>query len=44
MEYARAIVDELGDLVEWCCNLEDCEIDGMLERHPEWYITTIAIG
>jgi hypothetical protein len=42
--YARVIVDELGHLVEYASDLTGAEINEMLEEHPEWRLTTQAIG
>lgn len=42
--YARVIVDELGHLMEYASDLTGEEINKMLEEHPEWRLTTQAIG
>lgn len=41
--YARAIIDELGHLVEYASELTEAEINKMLEEHPEWRLTTIEL-
>lgn len=42
MLYARAIVDELGDIIAWCRDLKESEIDEMLDRYPEFSIRCFA--
>ena len=42
--YSRVIVDELGHLVDYASDLTGAEINKMLEEHPEWKLTTQAIG
>lgn len=42
MEYRSAIVDELGYLVAWVCELSDSECDRILNEHPEYTITCIG--
>lgn len=41
LEFKSAIVDECGDVVYWCENLTDNEIDEILVNHPEWCIACI---
>ena len=43
MEYARVIVDELGEVVAWCKNLTQEEIDNVLNESPECKITCIVL-
>ena len=43
MEYARAIVDELGEVVAWCKDLTQEEIEKVLEESPECKITCIVL-
>ena len=42
MLYARAIVDELGDVIAWCRDLKESEIEEILDRYPESSIRCIA--
>lgn len=35
IEYRSAIVDELGDIVCWCDDLKNNEVDSFLIAHPE---------
>lgn len=41
MEYRSAIVDELGNLVAWCCELSESEKERILDDHPEYTISCI---
>lgn len=41
IEFKSAIVDELGDIVCWCANLSDEEIEEILTNHIEWRKTCI---
>ena len=43
MEYSRAIVDELGEVVAWCKDLTQEEIEKVLEESPEYKITCIVL-
>lgn len=43
MIYARAIVDELGYVVEWVSDLTGAEINEILTEHPEYTIKAIQI-
>lgn len=43
MEYARAIVNELGEVVAWCRDLTQEEIQKVLEESPEYRITCIVL-
>lgn len=43
MEYARAIVDELGEVVAWCKDLTQEEIEKVLEESTECKITCIVL-
>lgn len=36
MEFRTAIVDELGDVVCWCEDLTEDNIEEILDTHPEW--------
>ena len=42
--YTRAIVDELGHLVEYASDLTGAEINEILEEHPEYRLTTIMVA
>lgn len=41
MEYKSAIVDECGDVIEYCENLTQDEIDEYLNHHSECSIRLI---
>lgn len=41
MEYRSAIVDELGNLVAWCCELSESEKESILDKHPEYTFSCI---
>jgi hypothetical protein len=43
MEYARAIVNELGEVVAWCKDLTQEEIDKVLSSSTEYKITCIVL-
>ena len=43
MEYARAIVNELGEVVAWCKDLTQEEIDKVLSSSTENKITCIVL-
>lgn len=40
-EFKMAIVDELGDVMYWCNELAETEIEEILDAHPEWKRTFI---
>ena len=42
--YESAIVDELGDVVTWCKDLSEKEIEEMLSRYPEASIKSIDVS
>lgn len=44
MIFRTAIVDELGDIVEWCDKLTEEEIEEMLDEHVEWSRKAIQVG
>lgn len=44
MEYRSAIVDECGDVVMWCDEMSQDEIQEILDQHPEWRERCIFIG
>lgn len=37
MEYESCIKDECGNVILYCENKTEEEIDEILEQHPEWY-------
>lgn len=42
MEYRTAIVDELGQVMAWCDELQGWEqIECILNSHPEWSMKAI---
>lgn len=41
LEFKTAIVNELGEIIQWCEDLTDNEIDEILVNHPEWRIACI---
>ena len=41
MEYRSAIVDELGNLVAFCSELDEGEQTRILEEHPEYNFACI---
>lgn len=43
-EYRSAIVDECGDVVYWCDELTDEEVDDILDSHEEWSRKCICVG
>ena len=43
MEYARVIVDELGEVVAWCKDLTQEQIDNVLSSSTEYTITCIVL-
>ena len=43
MEYARVIVDELGEVVAWCKDLTQEQIEKVLSSSTEYKITCIVI-
>lgn len=42
--YESAIVDELGDVVTWCKDLPEKEIEQILDRYPEASIKSIDVS
>ena len=42
--YESAIVDELGDVIAWCRDLSEKEIEEMLGRYPEASIKSIDVS
>ena len=36
LEFRSAIVDELGEVKYWCCDLSKAEIDEIMDSHEEW--------
>ena len=42
--YESAIVDELGDVVTWCKDLSEKEIEQILDRYPEASIKSIDVS
>lgn len=36
VEFRTAIVDELGEVMYWCDELPQNEIESILENHTEW--------
>lgn len=43
MIYARVIVDECGEVMEYISDLLEEEVEEILEEHPEWRIKCIPI-
>lgn len=43
MEYRSAIVDELGEVVKWCENLSEKDIEEILTDFPEYQIVCIEV-
>ena len=43
MEFRTAIVDELGDVMYWCDELQKDEFYDILASHPEWCIKAIEM-
>lgn len=44
MEYASAIVNEIGHVVKWCSDLDGEEIDEILTQYPEYTVVCIEVG
>ena len=44
IEYRTAIVDECGDVVMWCEDMDQDEIEEILEDHIEWRMRCICMG
>ena len=42
--YESAIVDELGDVIAWCRDLSEKEIEQILDRYPEASIKSIDVS
>lgn len=36
LEFRSAIVNELGEIICWCSELDKDEVDIVLAEHPEW--------
>lgn len=43
LEYKSAIIDELGEIVAWCNEFTESEIEEILENHTEYSIRCIQI-
>lgn len=43
LEFRSVVVNELGEIVVYCSDLNGREIDEMLESHPEYRIICIQI-
>ena len=43
MEYSSVVVDELGEVVAWCKDLTQEEIEKVLSSSTEYKITCIVI-
>jgi nucleoside-triphosphatase THEP1 len=43
MIYARVIVDECGEVMEYISDLLEEEVEEILEEHPEWWIKCIPV-
>ena len=43
MEYQSVVVNELGEVVAWCKDLTQEEIEKVLEESPECKITCIVL-
>lgn len=43
MEYASVVVNELGEIVAWCKDLTQEEIEKVLSSSPECKITCIVL-
>lgn len=43
MEYVKVVVNELGEIVAWCRDLTQEEIQKVLEESPEYRITCIVL-
>lgn len=41
--YRRAIVNELNEIICWCNDLTDIEIESILFSHPEYKISCIEL-
>ena len=44
LEFRSAIVDELGEIVAWCSEFTESEIDAILETYTEYRIECIQIN
>lgn len=42
--YESAIVDELGDVIAWCRDLSEKEIEETLDEYSEASIKSIEVG
>ena len=43
MEFKTAIVDELGYIVYWCCDITNEKKERILSEHPEWAVKCIQM-
>lgn len=41
--FESAICNELSEVVAWCKDLTDAEVQAMLDEHEEYYINCIEI-
>lgn len=44
LTYESAIVDELGDVIAWCRDLSEKEIEAMLDEYSEARRTSINVN
>lgn len=44
LEFKTAIVNELGEIIQWCEDLTENEIDEILIKHPEWRTKCIELN
>lgn len=44
LEFKTAIVTELGEIIQWCEDLTENEIDEILIKHPEWHTDCIELN
>lgn len=44
LEFKSAIVNECGEVIAWCDDLTEYEINEILEDHVEYLIECIQIG
>lgn len=43
LEFKSAIIDELGEIVAWCSDFTESEIEEILANHSEYSIRCIQI-
>jgi len=43
MEYRCCIVNELDEVIEWCANLSEDEVETLLDEHPEYHETCYLV-